>query len=140
MPLFRNHHTVDVNGLSVPCPEPTCTRILPAPCKCQSSVNPGKWYTACSNKAHCYRYKFWDLGIIPNGLPAPAQPPAAPAPWISALHAACNRAASRTHNINNTALDRSTYECTNTALDRANYYHTASCPHNIDATLNGATY
>ncbi|KAJ7878881.1 hypothetical protein B0H14DRAFT_3435468 [Mycena olivaceomarginata] len=31
MPLFHNHHTIDVNVQGVPCPEPTCTHCLPAP-------------------------------------------------------------------------------------------------------------
>ncbi|KAJ7818327.1 hypothetical protein B0H14DRAFT_3473876 [Mycena olivaceomarginata] len=42
MPLFRNHHTMDVNALGAPCPEPACTRVLPAPRKCQSGANHGK--------------------------------------------------------------------------------------------------
>ncbi|KAJ7325890.1 hypothetical protein DFH08DRAFT_1027931 [Mycena albidolilacea] len=39
MPL----HTMDVNTLGVPCPEPACSHVLPAPRKCQSGVNHGKW-------------------------------------------------------------------------------------------------
>ncbi|KAJ7216352.1 hypothetical protein GGX14DRAFT_561926 [Mycena pura] len=42
MPLFRNHHAMDINAWHVPCPEPSCTRYLPAPRKCQSGANHGK--------------------------------------------------------------------------------------------------
>ncbi|KAJ7225825.1 hypothetical protein GGX14DRAFT_641233 [Mycena pura] len=70
----------DRDALRAPCPEPTCTRVLPAPRKCQSGANHGKWYTACFNEAHGHRYKFWDIGIVPNGLPPPAQPSTAPQP------------------------------------------------------------
>ncbi|KAJ7790120.1 hypothetical protein B0H14DRAFT_3502017 [Mycena olivaceomarginata] len=37
MPLFHNHHTMDVNAQGVPCPEPACTRCLPAPRKSTSA-------------------------------------------------------------------------------------------------------
>ncbi|KAJ7836262.1 hypothetical protein B0H14DRAFT_3460826 [Mycena olivaceomarginata] len=84
MPLSHNHQLMDVNAQGVPCPEPTCTRFLPAPCKCQSSVNHSKWYTVCFNKAYGPRYRFWAPGVIPNGLPAPAQPLAAHTPPSSA--------------------------------------------------------
>ncbi|KAJ7205446.1 hypothetical protein GGX14DRAFT_568782 [Mycena pura] len=104
MPLFRNHHLMDVNALRALCPEPSCTRVLPAPRKCQSGANHGKWYTACFNEAHGHRYKFWDLGVVPNGLPAPAQPPAAlaqpsPAP-MPAARAPSARCASCPHTGN----------------------------------------
>ncbi|KAJ7875327.1 hypothetical protein B0H14DRAFT_3437226 [Mycena olivaceomarginata] len=68
---------MDINALGVHCPEPACTRLLPAACKCQSGPNHGKWYTACFNEVHGPRYKFWPLGVVPNGLPPPAQPLAA---------------------------------------------------------------
>ncbi|KAJ7208222.1 hypothetical protein GGX14DRAFT_395883 [Mycena pura] len=90
MPLFRNHDTMDINAQRVSCPEPVCNRTLPDPRKCQSGANHGKMYTACFNEAHGPRYKFWDIGVVPNGLPAPAQPPAAPAmPVARAQNSRC---------------------------------------------------
>ncbi|KAJ7226909.1 hypothetical protein GGX14DRAFT_385697 [Mycena pura] len=70
---------------------------VPPPRKCQSGANHGKWYTACFNDVHGHRYKFWDIGVVPNGLPAPAQPaqpstaPLPPARATSARCASCPR-------------------------------------------------
>ncbi|KAJ7194405.1 hypothetical protein GGX14DRAFT_700921 [Mycena pura] len=38
MPLFQNHHTMDVNALRASCPEPACTRVLPGPRKARTTA------------------------------------------------------------------------------------------------------
>ncbi|KAJ7854988.1 hypothetical protein B0H14DRAFT_748825 [Mycena olivaceomarginata] len=75
MPLFNDHQLMDVNARGVLCPEPACSRSLPAPRKCQSGVNHGKRYTACFNEAYGPRYKFWALGVVPMVFPLPPSLP-----------------------------------------------------------------
>ncbi|KAJ7201915.1 hypothetical protein GGX14DRAFT_399873 [Mycena pura] len=63
MPLFRNHHMMDINALRIPCPEGQSPLALASSCpshcprECRSGANHGKWYTACFKEAHGHRYK-----------------------------------------------------------------------------------
>ncbi|KAJ7351251.1 hypothetical protein DFH08DRAFT_805987 [Mycena albidolilacea] len=70
MPLFHNHHLMDINTWGILCPQPACTCFLPA--ACQSSLAPP------TTASDILRYIINAISL-PHPVLNAIMPPAAPA-------------------------------------------------------------